>query len=72
MDSRRLINAKHVYFCAFCDPHGPSPGRTWQPWNPAHLPGHTAEPNNPELEVRHQEDEAVVTERGVGSKLNNN
>lgn len=40
-------------------PAGPSLACTWQRWNPAHLPGHTAEPNDPELEIRHQEDEVT-------------
>lgn len=53
---KRLIIAKCVFSSAFCDPRGPSPGRTWQSWDPAHLPSHTAEPYDPELEVRHQED----------------
>lgn len=49
---------------------------TWQRWNPAHLPGHTAEPNDPELEIRHQEDraadrsEALKTRRGFCSRVN--
>lgn len=41
------------HFRCFCAPCGPSPCRTWQPSDPAHLPGHTAKSNNPKLEIRH-------------------
>lgn len=65
--------------CAFLSsglvPAGPSLACTWQRWNPAHLPGHTAEPNDPELEIRHQEDgaadrsEAFKIQRGFRSRV---
>lgn len=54
-------NAVYMFFISsWLVPAGPfSLACTWQRWNPAHLPGHTAEPNDPELEIRHQEDGAA-------------
>lgn len=50
----QLASINEVFKYVFRDPRGPSPGRTWQYWDPAHLPGYTAEPYNPKLEIRHQ------------------
>ena len=53
---RRLSALWSSFSAVFCGPRGPFPGRTWQSWDAAHLPGHTAESYDPELEIRHRED----------------
>lgn len=68
-------NAVCTFLSSRLVPAGPSLACTWQHWNPAHLPGHTAEPNDPELEIRHQEDgaadrsEAFNIQRGFCSRV---